>query len=315
MSQRNKIAFLFPGQGSQFVGMGRDLAEKFPEVKSIFEETDRICGKPIARLCFEGPMSELTITENCQPAITAVSLACLSILKKSGVTADISAGHSVGECASMVSAGIIGQNDALRLVHKRASLMHREALANPGSMAAVVGLGMDAVADLVAEAKADDILDVANHNTEQQIVITGEKDAVKRAVQLAKSKKAKAIPLKVSGAWHSGLMKDGVDEFRAFMEDIPFSPPTSEMVFNATAQSETDPERIKDIMAHQLMRPVRWYDSMRKMLDEGVDTFVEVGPKNVLAGLLKKIASSADTISVFTVQDPEGLEAVLKQIA
>ena len=308
-------AFLFPGQGSQFVGMGQELLKRFPQVERIFRETDRICGKPISKLCFEGPMSELTLTENCQPAITAVSLACLSVLNESGIRADVSAGHSVGECASMVSAGILSENDGLKLVHKRSSLMHRESLSNPGTMAAVVGLDMAAVQEIVAEARAGEILDVANHNTAQQIVITGQKDAVNRAVHLAKGKKAKAIPLKVSGAWHSGLMRGGVDEFRAFMEDLLFSAPTSEMMFNATAQSETDPERIKDIMANQLVSPVRWYDSMRKMLDKGVDTFVEVGPKTVLAGLLKKIVTPDDAVTVFTIQDPEGLETVLEKIS
>ena len=311
----HKIAFLFPGQGSQFVGMGQALVEQFPGVEHIFRETDRICGKPITHLSFEGPMSELTLTENCQPAITAVSLACLSVLNESGVKSSVSAGHSVGECAAMVSAGIVSENDALRLVHKRGALMHREALANPGHMAAVIGLDMGAVLEIVAEAKNGEILDVANHNTARQIVITGQKDPVARAVKMAKEKKAKAIPLKVSGAWHSGLMQGGVDEFRAFMEDIPFSSPRSDMIFNATAQCETDPERIKDIMANQLVSPVKWYDIMRKMLDDGVDTFVEVGPKKVLAGLLKKIASPDDAISVFTVQDPEGLESVLEKIS
>jgi [acyl-carrier-protein] S-malonyltransferase len=310
-----KTAFLFPGQGSQFVGMGRALVERFPQVEHIFEETDRICGKPLTRLCFEGPMPELTLTENCQPAITAVSLACLFVLNESGIKANVCAGHSVGECSSMASAGILNEKDALRLVHKRSALMHREALANPGTMAAVIGLDMAEVLEIVTKAKEGEILDVANHNTARQIVITGQKDPVNRAVALAKEKKGKVIPLKVSGAWHSGLMRQGVDEFRAFMEDIRFSPPRSEMIFNATAQSETDPERIKDIMANQLVNPVKWYDSMRKMLDEGVDTFVEVGPKNVLAGLLKKIASPKDATSVFTVQDPQDLESLLEKIS
>ena len=311
----HKIAFLFPGQGSQFVGMGRELVDPFPGVEHIFRETDRICGKPISKLCFEGPMPELTLTENCQPAITAVSLASLSVLNESGIRSSVCAGHSVGEYASMVSAGIVTEENALRLVHKRGALMHREALSNPGHMAAVIGLDMETVLEIVAEAKDGEILDVANHNTAQQIVITGQEDPVARAVKMAKEKNGKAIPLKVSGAWHSGLMQGGVDEFRAFMEDIPFSPPRSEMLFNATAKGETDPLRIKDIMANQLVSPVKWYDIMRKMLDDGVDTFVEVGPKKVLAGLLKKIISPDHAISVFTVQDPKSLERALEEIS
>ena len=311
----HKIAFLFPGQGSQFVGMGQELAGRFPGVEHIFRKMDRICGRPITKLCFEGPMPELTLTENCQPAITAVSLTVLSLLNESGVRSSVCAGHSVGEYASMVSAGIVGEEDALRLVHKRGALMHREALANPGHMAAVIGLDMEEVLEIVAVAKEDQILDVANHNTARQIVITGQKDPVTRAVQLTKEKKGKAIPLKVSGAWHSGLMQGGVDEFRAFMEDIPFSSPRSEMLFNATAQSETDPLRIKDIMANQLVNPVKWYDIMEKMLDDGVDTFVEVGPKKVLAGLLKKIITPDHAISVFMVQDPGSLESALEEIS
>ncbi len=307
-----QIAFLFPGQGSQFVGMGQDLMERSSEIRNIFEQVDDVCKRPISKLCFEGPMSGLTLTENLQPAITAVNLACLAALNNAGVKATVSAGHSLGEYAALVSAGVLNYYDALRLVQKRGELMHREALANPGKMAAVICLDIDVVQDIVTQARGKDILAVANHNTAEQIVITGQEGPISRAIQLVKERKGKAIPLKVSGAWHSKLMEGGVEEFRSSMDDIPFARPESAVLFNATAGSETDPEKIRDIMANQLVSPVKWYDIMANMLENGVDSFVEVGPKNVLAGLLKKIVPSDKDVKIYNVQDAQSLEDFLK---
>ena len=303
----DQMAFLFPGQGSQFVGMGQDLMDRSPEIKNIFEQVDDVCKRPISKLCFDGPMSELTLTENLQPAITAVNLACLSALNSAGVKATVSVGHSLGEYAALASAGVLSYYDALRLVRKRGELMHREALANPGKMAAVIGMDMDAVQDIVAQAKGKDILAVANHNTAQQIVITGQEEPISRAIQLVKERKGKAIPLKVSGAWHSKLMEGGVEEFRRSMDGIQFAKPESAVLFDATAGSETDPEKIKGIMANQLVNPVKWYDIMVNLLDSGVDSFVEVGPKNVLATLLKKIVPSDKDVKISNVQDARSL--------
>ncbi|NQU15884.1 MAG: ACP S-malonyltransferase [Desulfobacteraceae bacterium] len=303
----DQMAFLFPGQGSQFVGMGQDLMDRSPEIKNIFEQVDDVCKRSISKLCFDGPMSELTLTENLQPAITAVNLACLSALKNAGVRATVSVGHSLGEYAALASAGVLSYYDALRLVRKRGELMHREALANPGKMAAVIGMDMDAVQDIVAQAKGKDILAVANHNTAQQIVITGQEEPISRAIQLVKERKGKAIPLKVSGAWHSKLMEGGVEEFRRSMDGIQFAKPESAVLFDATAGSETDPEKIKGIMANQLVNPVKWYDIMVNLLDSGVDSFVEVGPKNVLATLLKKIVPSDKDVKISNVQDARSL--------
>ena len=261
-----KIAFLFPGQGSQYIGMGKDIMGEFPEVKEIFEQMDDICQKPISKLCFEGPMDELTLTVNLQPAITAVSLACLTALNKSGINPNISAGHSVGEYAALVSVGAISGYDALRLVKKRGELMHRESLERPGSMAAVIGLNIEAVGEIVVEAGEKGILAIANHNTADQIVITGENGPLSQAISLIKENGGKAIPLKVSGAWHCKLIENAVDDFRKSMEDISFSTPETTMLFNATAERESDPEKIKDIMALQLIRPVKWYDIILKMM-------------------------------------------------
>jgi [acyl-carrier-protein] S-malonyltransferase len=307
-----KIAFMFPGQGSQFVGMGKDLWDQFSGARQIFEQADQICQRPISRLCFEGPMDELTLTDNLQPAVTAVSLACLAALKESGVTAAISAGHSLGEYAALVSCGAISNYDSLRLVQKRGALMHREATANPGDMVALIGLDISSVNEIIDEIMGDGILAVANHNTAEQIVITGEKEPVRRAAELAKERTGRAVALKVSGAWHCDLMKGAVDEFRQFMEDIPVLEPKSSMLFNATARKESSPEEMKNIMARQLISPVRWYDIMMAMLKDGIDTFVEVGPKNVLAGLLKKTIPADKDVKIYNVQDTQSLNKFLE---
>jgi [acyl-carrier-protein] S-malonyltransferase len=309
-----KIAFLFPGQGSQSVGMGQDLFQAFPKAREIFEQVDEICAKPISKLCFEGPMADLTLTENLQPAITAVSLACLAALADSGVDASVNAGHSLGEYAALVSAGVASEYDALRMVQKRGALMQREAVANAGAMAAVIGMDRVGVERVLAEAADGGILSVANHNTADQIVITGEKEPIARAVTLVKENGKKAIPLKVSGAWHSNLMQGAVTEFRDFLESIPFDAPGSEVLFNATAKKETQVGAIKDILANQLTSPVKWYDSMQAMLLDGVNVFVEVGPKTVLCGLLKKIVSREAQIRVANVEDTPSLNRLLEEI-
>ena len=306
-----KTAFLFPGQGSQFVGMGKEMYDERPSVQHIFETVDEICGKPVSELGFEGPMDELTLTENLQPAVTAVSIACFSLLKEAGIKPDVVAGHSVGEYAALFSAGVVTVENALKLSMKRGELMNREAVKNPGAMAAIIGLDMGEVLGIVDEAKGDDVLAVANHNTKQQVVITGQKEPVSRAIELAADKKAKAIPLNVSGAWHSALMVDAVDELRQFMESIPFSKPACPILFNATAETETDGEKIKDIMARQLVRPVRWYDIMSSMLNQGVTAFVEVGPKKVLSGLIRKIAQAPKDLTILNVQDIKSLDKAI----
>lgn len=309
-----KIAFLFPGQGSQLVGMGRDLVDKFPEAREIFRQMDDICGKSISGLCFEGPIEDLTLTVNLQPAVTAVNLACLAALNDAGISPFISAGHSLGEYSALTSSGAISPHDALRLVKKRGGLMHRESLANPGVMAAVLGMDINGVEDIVARARGREVLSIANHNSAQQVVITGEEIPVSRAVDLVKEQGGKAIPLKVSGAWHCALMENAVDDFRDFMESIPFTRPKTTILFNATAETEDEPEKIKDIMAQQLVSPVKWYDIINRMVDDGVDTFVEVGPKKVLTGLVSKIIPKEKGLGVYNVEDVPSLNAFLEAV-
>jgi len=310
-----KIAFLFPGQGSQFLGMGQDLVNTFPDAKELFEQADEICQKPISKICFEGPMDELTLTVNLQPAITAVNLACLAAITEGGIEPQISVGHSLGEYAALTSSGVISHYDALKLVNMRGALMHREAVENPGAMAALIGMDIAAVEKIVHQAEEKGVLAIANHNTVEQIVITGENDSVAQAMVLAKEQGGRAVPLKVSGAWHCNLMRNAVDDFRRFMEDVPFTPPETGILFNATAGTESDPEKIKDIMAQQLVSPVKWYDINRKMLEEGINTFVEVGPKKVLSGLLQKNMPPDREARVFQVQDKESLDLFLKEMA
>lgn len=309
-----KIAFLFPGQGSQSIGMGHDIMDKFSEAKKIFELVDDICQKPISKLCFEGPLDELTLTVNLQPAITAVNLACLTALHESGINASISGGHSLGEYSALTSAGIITDEDALKLVKKRGELMHRESLSNPGVMAAVLGMGIDTLGEIVTRASESGVLAIANHNTAEQIVITGEKEPLSYAVNLIKETGGKAIPLKVSGAWHCSLMENAVSEFRQFMDTIPFSKPETTVLFNVTAESEGDPETIKDIMAQHLTSPVKWYEIILNMLESEVDIFVEVGPKKVLTGLLNKIIPRDSEAKVYNVEDTKSLNRFLDDL-
>ncbi len=306
-----KIAFLFPGQNSQIIGMGQDLANEYPEAREIFKQLDDICEKPMSKLCFEGPADELILTVNQQPAITAVNLACLKVLNLKGIKASISAGHSLGEFPALVSSGILSEYDALKIVKKRGELMHRESLSNPGVMAAVMKLPIEKVAEIVEKAQEKGVLAVANHNSEAQIVITGEADAMDYALELVKEEKGRAVPLKVSGAWHCNLMKGAVDEFREYIEGFTFNSPSSTILFNATASTESDPETIKDIMANQLTSPVRWYDIVLKMIEEKVDAMVDVGPQKQMMGLVGRIIPKDSSIATSSVEDVETLNAFI----
>lgn len=312
---RNKIAFLFPGQNSQTIGMGKDLADEFPECKEIFQQLDDVCEKPMSKLCFEGPDEELVLTVNQQPAITAVNLACLKAVNLKGIKAEISAGHSLGEFAALVSAGVLTEYDALRIVKKRGELMHRESLLHPGVMTAVMKLDYDKVEEIVTKASEKGLLAIANHNSEQQIVITGVKESMEYAMGMVKEVKGRAIPLKVSGAWHCDLMKDAVEEFRAYMEDIPFSKPESTMLFNATAGVEDDPGKIRDIMANQLISPVKWYNIILNMINEGIDTYVDVGPQKQMMGLIGRILPKDSDSVTCSVENVESLKEFIASVS
>jgi len=309
-----KTAFLFPGQGSQVVGMGMDLHREFDFVREIFDMTDELARSAVSRLCFQGPLEALTQTVNLQPAVTAVNLACLAALESEGLQPAVSAGHSLGEYSALCAAGVVSRQDTLRLVIKRGELMHRESLRHEGAMHALIGLPIEAVEQIVSAVRAEGPVSVANHNSELQIVITGAPGPVAKVSQLAKEQGAKSIPLKVSGAWHSDLMKGAEAEFGEFLGTVPFRSPESAVVHNVTADTAAKPDEIRSIMARQLCSPVRWYDAMRRLEGDGVEVFVEVGPGKVLSGLLKKILSPDFVGETYNVYDLKSFESFLKAV-
>lgn len=310
-----KIAFLFPGQGSQKVGMGQDLYEAFDEVKAIFAAADEASGLPITKLCFEGPMDELTETANLQPAITAVNLACLTVIAQKGIKPDLCAGHSLGEYSALYAAGVVSAADCIKLVYKRGQLMQREADLHKGAMSAIVGMTIEQLGPIVEQAARNGVVAVANHNSAEQIVITGEPDAVNAAGEVATGQGARAIPLKVSGAWHSPLIQGAEADFTAFLGGVAFNSPVCPVIHNVTADEAGDPDQIRALMARQLCSPVRWYDSVLKMVDAQVEVFVEIGPGRVLAGLLKKILPNDYDAQTCNVYDLKTLEKFLGAMA
>jgi len=276
--------------------------------------TEEIARINISKLCFKGPMDELTQTVNLQPAVTAVNLACLAAVEKENVNYDYCAGHSLGEYSALAAAAVISREDTIRLVFKRGELMNREATRNKGAMHAIIGLSIDDVDELVAEIRTEGPVSVANHNTELQIVVTGAPDPVAKVSDLAAAKGARSVPLKVSGAWHSELIKGAEDEFKAVLAATDFSPPEKTIVFNVTADSSSDPAEIKDIMGRQLCSPVRWYDTINKLMEERVEIFVEVGPGRVLAGMLKKILPREYPAKIYNIANMKQLEKFFKDI-
>ena len=309
-----KTAFLFPGQGSQSVGMGEEFYREYDIVREIFDMAEEITRIHISKLCFKGPMEDLTMTVNLQPAVTAVNLACLAVIEKEGVPFQYSAGHSLGEYGALCAAGVNSKEDTIRLVHKRGDLMHREATKQQGAMHAIVGLSIEDVSELVTEGQKDGIVSVANHNTEMQIVITGTPPAVEKVSSLAVAKGAKSIPLKVSGAWHSELIRGAEDEFKEFLDTMSFETPRKKVLFNVTSEPEEDPVEIRAIMARQLCSPVRWYDTMNKLMEEEVEIFVEVGPGRVLAGMLKKTLPRDYPGKFYNVANMKQLDKLMKEI-
>jgi len=300
-----KTALLFAGQGAQFVGMGRDLAEAFPAAREVFETADRVLGFGLARLAFEGPAEELDLTENCQPAVLAMGLACLRVLESSGKLPPIfaAAGLSLGEYGAHVAAGSIGAEDALRLVRRRGELMRDAGRERPGGMASVLGLSRELVEEACREAAAAGFVAPANFNSPGQVVISGEPAALERAGELARSKGAKrVVPLRVSGAFHTPLMASAREGLAKELAAINIRTCAFPVAANATGDYVREPGEIARALLDQLTGAVLFEDCVRRLVSDGVGRFLELGPGKVLAGLVKRIEPSAEVVSLGTAE-------------
>lgn len=306
-----EICFVFPGQGSQHIGMGKDMYEKYDEAKQVFERASEILGYNVPSLCFNGPVEELNRTIRTQPCILTVSIAILRVLIAKGLKPSVTAGHSLGEYSALVAAGVIDLDDALLITEKRGQFMQEAVPEGKGLMAAILGLNRGDVDNICLSAKSGYVVP-ANYNCPGQIVIAGEKKAVEEAIILAKEAGAKrAVPLSVSVPSHCALMADASNRLAELLEKIHLHTPTIPIVNNADALFLNNVESIKSALLRQLSSPLLWEDSIRTIMDSGIDTFVEVGPGKVLSGIIKRVDPKA---SVFNVEDNQSLERTMAEL-
>lgn len=309
--EMSKISFLFPGQNSQYTGMGRDLAEKFPVARRTFEEADDALDFSLSKLCFEGPEEQLKLTEFQQPAICTVSVAALRVLAEQGITPVLVAGHSLGEYAANVAAGSMVFADAVRTVRQRGRYMQEAVPAGQGAMAAVLGLSSEATARACSDAAAERqaIVSAANFNSPEQTVISGEAAAVERAAALCKERGAKrVVMLQVSAPFHCALMQSAQDRLAGLLQGITFAAPRIPVAVNVDAALASQPDRLRDALIRQVTGAVRWVESMRLLIAQGTTLFIEVGPGKVLTGLMRQIDRSQTCLNV---EDAASLERLL----
>lgn len=308
-----KVAFVFPGQASQYSGMGKELAEKYPVARAVFDEADKALGFSVSKLCFEGTEDDLKLTANTQPAILTVSVAAGRVLAEKGIAPDFVAGHSLGEYSALVAAGSVKFADAVKLVHKRGTYMQEAVPAGQGAMAAIMGLSPAVVQDACKRAAEGEICSPANLNSPEQTVISGHAGAVKRAVEIASQLGAKrSMVLPVSAPFHSALMMPAQEKLEKDLNAAEFEDLQVPLVTNVDADSIRQGEEARSALIRQVTMPVRWEESMRMLLDEGVNTFVEVGPGRVLTGLMRQIERSVATLNV---EDEKSLQATVEKIA
>ncbi len=308
-----KLAFLFPGQASQCPGMGKELAEKFPAARAVFEEADRTLGLAISQLCSEGSEDALKLTANTQPAILTVSVAAYRILEEKGIAPHYVAGHSLGEYSALVAAGGLAFGDAVRLVRLRGGYMQEAVPAGEGAMAAILGLAPAQVMQICKKAANGQVVAPANLNSPEQTVISGHAAAVKRAVEIASASGAKrAVVLAVSAPFHCELMMPAQEKLEGNLRSTTFVALRVPLVTNVDADVISTGEEARDALIRQVSLPVRWEECMRALIDQGVGTFVEVGPGRVLSGLLRQIDRS---VHCFNVEDEKSLLTTLDKLA
>lgn len=308
-----KIAFVFPGQGSQVVGMGQDLYQENEQVKQSFQKADQKLAFALSNLIFNGPQEELTITYNAQPALLTAGYAFFTALKEAGIKPDYTAGHSLGEYTALAAAGAISFEDAVYTVRKRGEFMEAAVPNKQGTMAAILGMDRDLLTEVTEEVTASgDTVQLANINCPGQIVISGTREGVNQAMVQAKEKGAKrALPLDVSGPFHSSLMKPAAEKLNDVLNEVSIVQASIPVISNVTAQPINEPNEIKEKLIEQLYSPVLWEDSVKTLLALGVDTFVEVGPGKVLSGLIKKVDRSA---KLYNVSDLESLAKTIEAL-
>ena len=308
-----RIAFLFPGQGSQVAGMGRELAEKHAIAKQVFREADDALGFKLSQLCFEGPEDQLRLTENTQPAILTTSVAAWRVLDEKGFQPDFAAGHSLGEYSAQVAVGTMRFSDAVRAVRNRGKYMQEAVPVSTGTMAAILGMPFDEVAAVCRDAAQGEVCEPANVNSPEQIVISGHTAAVERAAKLAAdrgAKRAKVLP--VSAPFHCSLMRPAQDRLAADLEKLPFSRPRIGVVSNVDARPVEDQDRARDALIRQVTASVRWSESMAWLVGRGVQTFIELGPGKVLCGLMRQIDRSRKCLNV---EDEASLHKTLEYVS